>query len=117
MTHRLRRLTFVLALLPWLATPAVGQAASTATLSGTVVDSGGGVIPGATVVVSNDAGAKHQAITNSEGVFSVPALDAGAWKVSVSLSGFKTWTTDVRVSVGAPVSLKATLEVGQLTEE
>ena len=112
-----QRLTLALALLAWCTAPAFGQAASTSTISGTVVDSGGGVIPGATVLVTNDAGAKFQVITNSEGAFTIPAVDAGAYKVSVSLSGFKTWTTDVRVALGTPVSLKATLEVGAITEE
>jgi hypothetical protein len=100
-----------------MAAPAFGQAASTATISGTVVDSGGGVIPGATVVVTNEAGAKLETVTNSQGVFNIPAVTAGAYKVSVSLSGFKTWTTDVRVAVGTPVNLKAILEVGAITEE
>ena len=106
-----------LALLAWTAPPAFGQAAATATITGTVVDSGGGVIPGATVIVSNDAGAKFQAMTNSEGSFTIPAVAAGTYKVSVSLSGFKTWTTDLQVAPGASPALKATLEVGAITEE
>jgi len=117
MAQTAQRLTLALALLAWIAAPAFGQSASTATISGTVVDSGGGVIPGATVLVTSEAGTKLETISNSQGVFNIPAVTAGAYKVSVSLSGFKTWTTDVRVAVGTPVNLKATLEVGAITEE
>ena len=75
------------------ALPAAAQA--TTTLSGTVVDSAGGVIPGATVVVSNKGtGTKFTAVTDGNGAFSVPALDAGLYSVTVSLMGFKTAVID-----------------------
>ena len=109
------RVLLALALLTWTAAPALGQASSTSVISGVVTDSGGGVIPGATVTVTNEAGANFQAITNAEGAFTVPALNAGAYKVSVSLSGFKTWATDVRLAPGTTQSLKAVLEVGAIT--
>ena len=44
-----------------------------ASISGSVVDSAGGVIPGAAVVVSNETGATFETLTNTEGVFNVPA--------------------------------------------
>jgi hypothetical protein len=116
MTHSLRRLALACVLLAVAAVPAFAQGSSTSTITGTVADSGGGVIPGATVVVTNDAGAKFETVTNAEGVFSVPALDAGNYKVTVSLSGFKTWTSDVRLAPNTPVALKAVLEVGALSE-
>ena len=110
------RALLALALLAWVATPAFAQASSTSVISGVVTDSGGGVIPGATVVVTNEAGVKFQAMTNAEGAFTVPALTAGAYKVSVSLSGFKTWATDLRLAPGATQSLKAVLEVGAIVD-
>jgi len=94
---------------------AFGQGA-TASISGVVVDSAGGVIPGATVVVTNAAGTKFETVTNSEGIFNVPAMAAGAYIVDVSLSGFKTARIDLRVQPGVPSSLNVTLEVGALTE-
>jgi Carboxypeptidase regulatory-like domain len=68
------------------------QGGSTKTaLAGTVVDSAGGVIPGAAVVVKSlDTGVSFTTVTNADGAFSVPALDPGAYSVTVSLSGFKT---------------------------
>jgi Carboxypeptidase regulatory-like domain/TonB dependent receptor len=90
----------------------------TSTLSGTVVDSGGAVIPGAAVIVTNKSTtATFNAVTDGTGTFSVPALNPGLYSVSVSLSGFKTAVLDdVRLQPGIPTALKATLEVGGLEE-
>ena len=111
------RVVLALTLVAWSAMPAFAQASATSVISGVVTDNGGGVIPGATVVVANDAGAKYEVISNAQGAFSIPALSAGAYKVSVSLSGFKTWTTEVRVAPGTNPNLKAVLEIGAITEE
>jgi hypothetical protein len=87
-------------------------------LSGVVVDVNGGMIPGVNVVVRNNAThTTYESVTNAEGVFSVPALDAGAYTVTASLTGFKTAVlNDVRVAPATPTSLKATLEVGSVSE-
>src|SRR5687768_8263112 len=85
------RLLSAAALLLATATIAYAQGAtSTSSLSGTVVDNGGGVLPGATVVAKNNAtGATLNAVTNTSGAFSIPALDPGTYTVTVSLQGFK----------------------------
>ena len=87
-------------------------------LAGVVVDSGGGVIPGATVVVKNNAtGETFQSTSNEAGAFSVPAIVVGTYTVTVTLQGFKTAVVnDVRVVTGTPASVKAVLEVGALAE-
>jgi hypothetical protein len=97
---------------------ALAQGGSTSSLSGVVVDAGGGVVPGATVVVKATAtGTQYETVTNTDGLFSVPALGAGVYSVTVSLSGFKTAViNDLRVAIGTPVSVKAVLEVGSLSE-
>ncbi len=97
--------------------PAYAQATSTASISGTVVDAAGGVIPGAAIVVKSASGTTFETTTNNEGVFSIPALSAGVYTVTASLQGFKTAVVnDVRVSPGVPVSITAKLEVGALEE-
>jgi hypothetical protein len=90
----------------------------TSTISGTVVDSAGAVIPGASVVVTNKSTtATFNAITDGTGTFTVPALNAGRYSVSVSLSGFKTaLIDDIELLPGLPSTVKATLEVGGLEE-
>ena len=105
-----------LALVLLFSTGAFAQA--TTSLSGVVKDSAGGVIPGASVVVKNVAtGATFETTSNTTGTYSIPALGAGQYTVTVSLSGFKTAVAnDVRLAVGTPVTVNMTLEVGQLEE-
>ena len=88
------------------------------TLSGVVSDSGGGVLPGVTVVVTSEqTGTKQTAVTNERGIYSVPALDPGSYSLAFTLSGFKTTTaTKVTVVAGSPASLNATMDVGAMEE-
>src|SRR5918993_277201 len=100
------------------AMPATAQGGATSSITGVVKDEGGGVLPGVTVVVvSNATGTKSEAVTNNSGTYSVPALSAGVYTVTVSLPGFKTAIiNDVRAQLGAPTTLNATLGVGALEE-
>ena len=94
--------------------------ARTSNLSGVVTDAGGGVLPGVTVVVKNNAtGTTFDVVTNTEGVFSVPGDQRRAPTPSPSsLTGFKTAViNDVRVAPGTPATVKAVLEVGQLDRD
>jgi hypothetical protein len=99
-------------------TPAFAQGSGSTSLSGVVSDAGGGVIPGATVVVKNNAtSVTFEATTNTSGAFSVPALDPGTYTVTVSLAGFKTAViNDIRLLTATPASIQARLEVGDLSE-
>jgi hypothetical protein len=111
-----RRLLAAVVLAGLAVAPAAAQ--GTSSISGTVADSTGGVIPGATVTVTGEAGVTLTAVTNSQGVFTVPAIPAGTYKVTVALQGFKTAVIDkVQVVVGTPTNLPVKLELGQLTEQ
>src|SRR6516225_10354866 len=60
--------------------------------TGTVKDPSGAVIPSATVEVTNEGtGNKRVFSTTSAGVFNVPNLDLGSYKVRVSATGFSTY--------------------------
>jgi hypothetical protein len=113
-----RRIAIIGALATISSATVLAQGTATGSVSGTAVDSGGGVIPGASVTVKNKAtGTLFNAVTNDAGSFTVPSLDPGVYTVTVSLTGFKTAALDdVRVQPGVPVSVKATLEVGSLEE-
>jgi hypothetical protein len=99
-------------------TLAGAQGSATSSISGVVKDSGGGVIPGSSIVVtSNATGTRFETITNSTGAYSVPALPAGIYSVPASLEGFKTVVvTDGRVQLGIPTTVNTTLDVGNLVE-
>src|SRR3989442_9090318 len=87
-------------------------------VSGTVRDATGAIIPGATVVVSNDAkGVKRTMITTEAGIFTAPALvPASGYELSVSLQGFKTWETKgFTIEVGQTVDFRVALEVAGAT--
>ncbi len=101
-----------------LSAPAYSQGGSTSSVTGVIVDTAGGVLPGASVVVkSNATGTTFDTTTNSSGAFSVPAIDPGVYTVTVTLTGFKTAVVkDVRVQLGSPATANATLEIGALTE-
>jgi hypothetical protein len=98
---------------------AFAQGSSTASISGVVVDSGGGVVPGATVVVKNNGTTEtFTVVTSGQGVFAVPSIITGTYTVTVSLQGFKTVVlNDVVVNAGVPASVRAVLDVGGISEQ
>src|SRR6266536_1923111 len=73
----------------------------TATLTGTVTDASGAVVPDAEVLVKNaDTNVATTTTTNHAGVYLVPSLRPGRYLVVVSKSGFKRVSlTDLVLSV------------------
>src|SRR3954462_5106494 len=97
---------------------AFAQGSFLTSLSGTVVDSSGGVIPGADVKVKNNGtGAENNAVTTDNGTFTVPSLPGGNYSVTVTLQGFKTTTLNsVTLNAAVPASVKVVLSVGAVEE-
>jgi outer membrane receptor protein involved in Fe transport len=91
----------------------------TSTISGIVIDNTGAVVPGANVVALHKAtGVKQESISNSDGSFAFPGMQTGAYSVTVSLTGFRTVVIDdVVLTTGSPANLRATLELGTLSEQ
>src|ERR1700704_5496414 len=110
----------VLAAALTLAVSAAGYAQGSflTSLSGTVVDSSGGAIPGADVKIKNNGtGAENNTVTATNGTFSVPSLPGGIYSVTVSLQGFKTSTlSTVTLNAAVPASVKVVLSVGAIEE-
>ena len=70
----------------------VASYAQEATLSGTITDSTGGVLPGVTVTAVHEAtGNRFTAITDERGIYRIPAR-VGAYQITAELSGFTTVT-------------------------
>jgi hypothetical protein len=115
--HAARRAAVTL-LLVCLAVPALAQSqATTAEFNGRVVDAQGGVLPGVTVTARSEAtGYVRTAVTNDEGLFSLPLLPPGAYVVSMELAGFATGERRAVLTVGASVTVNQTLQVTGVAE-
>jgi hypothetical protein len=84
----------VAALLFFAAGPAVAQTV-TGTIQGTVTDTSGAVLPGATVTIRNqDTGAQRVVVTNEAGLYTATFLQIGRYVVSATMSSFSTVTRD-----------------------
>jgi hypothetical protein len=92
--------------------------AVTANISGTVVDSTGAVIAGASVTVTNTATGVATALTsNDQGRYNAPDLVVGPYQVSASKPGFQTTLQqNVNLTVGSQLVVNLTLQVGQATQ-
>ncbi len=91
----------------------------TGTLSATVQDSAGAVVPNAKVTMRNDAsGDVRTTVSNGTGYFTITAVQPGTYSVSIEAPGFKTWSqSGVVFSQGDSKTLpNVRLEIGKVTE-
>src|SRR6476619_1774834 len=78
--------------LAFLNSPAFGQGSTTATVRGNIQDSSGGVLPGATVTVTNTGTkAVQTAVSDDRGQYLISGLFPGTYDLRVELSGFKSY--------------------------
>jgi hypothetical protein len=88
-----------------------------ATLSGTITDSSGGVIPGAQISVTNTAtGIKQEFQADSAGYYTAPNLAPGTYEVRVTAKGFNTTILTVTLDVGAQQQLNIPMKVGETSQ-
>jgi len=81
-------------LLVWAAL-GIAYSAPTSNLTGMVVDPSGRAVPGAKVTARNTASLlEFYVLTNSEGIFEIPALPAGTYHLEVSAPGFRLATVE-----------------------
>ena len=100
-------------------TPALhAQAVSIATVTGRVTDQQGAVVTGAQIAVTGlDTGTIHKAVTNEDGIYTIPSLPIGAYTVEASAPGFQTYVqTGILLRVNDNVQINVTLKVGQVGE-
>src|SRR5262249_766120 len=91
---------------------------SFATVTGTIADSTGALIPGVTVTATNNAtGIASTTLSNESGTYNLPGLLPGIYKVKAELSGFQIETyTNVQLGNNAQVRLNFTLKVASVTQ-
>src|SRR3954463_10115327 len=111
-------LAFVCAMLG-SANPLVAQAVQTSALTGTVKDSTGAVLPGVTVNVSSpqQIGGVQTSVSDSQGIYRVPALRPGVYEMETPLAGFKTVKrSEIVLALGTTTTIDVTLAVASVSE-
>lgn len=96
---------------------ASAQTASTGQIVGTVSDSSGAVISGATVKLESDAGQRREIQTSADGGYIFNLLPPGRYGVTVTMAGFQSGVIrNVEVKITETVTLNVSLQVGTSTE-
>jgi hypothetical protein len=97
---------------------ATTASAQNAQIAGTVKDSSGGVIPGATITARNvDTGFTRTAITDPQGEYRLPSLPPGRYVLSTELTGFTTETRpDITLIIDATATINFSLKPAAIAE-
>ncbi|MDZ4796606.1 MAG: carboxypeptidase-like regulatory domain-containing protein [Bryobacteraceae bacterium] len=105
------------ALLALTAITALAQG-PTGEISGTAVDTSGGVVAGAVVTATNPAtNTRRSSTSNTSGNYSIPALPPGMYDIKVEVAGFSAQTRNgVELQVGQVIRIDFTLQVGNVAE-
>jgi hypothetical protein len=111
------RVAFAVVLVATTTSLAAAQITS-ATLSGTIKDATGGVLPGVDVVVRNlDTGLMRTVVTDANGYFTVPGLAPGKYEARASLQGFSTWVqAGIALEVGQQAGVNVVMSLGAAEE-
>ena len=111
------RLFSVLLVLSISVAPAWAQG-NTGTILGTVMDSTGGVLPGAEVTVTHiDMGRSRTIISDDEGRYRASNLNLGNYEIQASLPGFQTSIrTGIEITIDRRAVVDLTLSVGEISE-
>src|SRR5262245_57091462 len=101
-----------------LGVPAFSQR-TTASLSGSVKDPSGAVVPGVVVEVTNEeTGQVLSATSNEVGEFTLSFVPAGQFEIKVEMAGFRTFTQKaLQFTAGQQVRFPIVLQVGGVTDE
>ncbi|MDQ3801948.1 MAG: carboxypeptidase-like regulatory domain-containing protein, partial [Acidobacteriota bacterium] len=88
------------------------------TITGTVTDPQGAVVPGATVAVKNvETNVVNNVTANDEGSYTVPFLLPGRYSITVTAGGFKTSVREnITVNVDDRLTVDFQMEIGQTAE-
>src|SRR5260370_28573782 len=115
--NRLSWLAFLFLISVYPLVQAKAQVA-TGTINVTVADGTGGMVPGASIKVTNNGtGLVRAGIANERGELSIPYLPVGQYSISVQIAGFKKTNIDqVVLQVDQTASIHVTLQPGEVRE-
>jgi carboxypeptidase family protein/TonB-dependent receptor-like protein len=89
------------------------SAGSAGTIYGTITDTTGAIVPGATVTIANPVSGYSRSVTSDQdGHYQFTNLPFNPYHLAVSMAGFAAYSQDVQVRSTVPVTLKNALEVG-----
>jgi hypothetical protein len=94
-------------------------AATTGTISGTLTDPSGAVIPGATVIATNTAqGVMNKTTTDAKGIYTFPSLPVGTYDLKVEQVGFKPKNRNgLEIDIDSALQIDMTVEMAERIEE
>jgi hypothetical protein len=107
-----------LAVLLWPPLPACGQAFVNGTISGTVTDSSGAVIPAVSLTLTNTGtSAKITTESDAAGLYQFPNLAPGHYRLDAEKSGFTHFTREpIQILVNSSVHIDITMQVGAVSQ-
>ena len=90
----------------------------TGTIDGVVADPNGGVLPGATVTLTNVAtGVNRMVKTDQSGLYTFPALPPGVYNITTAKAGFKTeLKSSITLQVQQAARIDVSLSVGEVSQ-
>src|SRR5579871_1190589 len=99
----MRHIVAGLCLFVCLASQSLWGQAATASITGTVVDASGAVVPGAAITATNNGtGIMRSTTSDNQGRYSLPDLAIGVYDVQASKMGFRTLVNkNITLTVGA----------------
>src|SRR5436305_14831962 len=108
----------ILLILVYAVTSALAQA-DTATITGAITDTGGAIVPGATVTfTSTDKGFTRSVQASGEGTYSIINIPPGIYSLEVVHQGFKKFVqSDIRALVGTTSTVNVSLQIGDVNEQ
>lgn len=95
------------------------MASVTASISGTVTDPSGAIVPHCTVTATNvETGVSTTESSNAQGYYSFPSLALGTYSVKVEQAGFKAYTeTGLVLDVNTALVIDVKLQIGRSSEQ
>ena len=113
----MRKLLCVFGAIVLLAASALAQS-DRGTITGTVVDTSGAVVPGAKVILTNSGtGIRQETSTTPTGNYAIASLPVGRYTLSVEQPGFAGYEqSNILVQVAETARVDVTLKVGEATE-
>ena len=108
--------SILLVLLACLALAQPYSAASTQTVSGTIVDVTGAALPGVSVTLEAPDALKRTTVTNAAGVFRFAVIPVGRVTITAALAGFRSEIRRVQVTADLPLTMRIVLTPGRVEE-